>query len=575
MDRSLGPCYHLRTVDEFKRAVAEVARKAGLPFEEALETVAIPRERERADLALPCFRWAKSRKQAPPAVAAEVAAAFEPDELLESAEATGPFVNFRIRRAAFAGRVLDSIDGSFGRSDVGSGGTVVVDYGSPNIAKPLLFHHLRSAAIGQALCNLHRWQGYEVVGLNYLGDVGTAFGKLMTGIEEFGEATTAEQLNTTYVKASKLCEEDPAFMDRARGWAKRLEDKEPEAVRVWEQARLLSLEGFKTVYDLLGIRHDVIDGEQQYVRPAAQLVEELIEAGKARESEGGIVVDLPKEKVLLVRKSDGATLYQTRDLTAAWDRWERFHFARMLYVVDVAQEHYFQQMFAALEATGADWADRCRHVKFGQVLFDGKRTKTREGAGILLEEVLVEAIRRARKIIEEKNTDLEDEDAVARAVGVAAVLFADVGFPTTKNIDFKWDEVISFDGRTGPYLQYVHASACSILRKGAEQGGDPAKGDAGLLQNDLEWELIRRLAEFPVEVARACGDCEPSTVANFLYELAREFRSYHSAGGRDRNLRVLVEDEALRDARLRLVDGVRQTLAIGLTLLGIEPVTRM
>jgi arginyl-tRNA synthetase len=571
VDRSLDPCYQLRTVDEFKRAVAEVARKAGLSFEEVLDTVAVPRERERADLALPCFRWAKALKKAPPAIAAEVAAAFEPDEFLESAEATGPFVNFRIRRGAFTGQVLEAIDASYGRSDAGGGEKVVVDYGSPNIAKPLLFHHLRSAAIGQALCNLHRWRGYEVIGLNYLGDVGTAFGKLMTGIEEFGEATTAEQLNETYVKASKLCEKDPAFMDRARAWAKKLEDREPEAVHVWEQARALSLDGFRTVYDLLGIRHTVVDGEQMYVQPASALVEELIAAGRARESEGGIVIDLPRGKVLLIRKSDGATLYQTRDLTAARDRWERFHFARMLYVVDVAQEHYFQQMFGALKATGAEWADRCRHVKFGQVLFDGKRTKTREGASILLEEVLVEAIRRARRIIEEKNANLEDEDAVARAVGVAAVLFADVGFPTTKNIDFKWDEVISFDGRTGPYLQYVHASACSILRKGGERGA----GDPALLTSDLEWDLVRRLAEFPAEVDRACRECEPSVIANFLYDLAREFRSYHTAGGRDRSLRVLVEDAALRDARLRLVDGVRQTLAIGLELLGIEPVTRM
>jgi arginyl-tRNA synthetase len=559
-------------VNPYKEAIADLAAAAGLPRDEALAAITVPKERDRADLTLPCFRWAKALKQAPPALAAAVAGAFSENEWLASAEAAGPFVNFRIDRASFLRSTLDAVGEAYGRGDEGAGETVVIDYGSPNIAKPLLFHHLRSAAIGQALCNLHRARGYEVVGLNFLGDVGTAFGKLMVGIEAFGEAEDADTLNERYVKAASLCSEDESRMAAARAWAKRLEDDDPEAKRLWENARRISLEGFAHVYDLLGVHHDVVDGEQMYVKPANALVDDLLGSGHASMSDGAAVIETDEAGVFLLRKSDGATLYGTRDVAAAMDRWKRFAFARSLYVVDIAQEHYFKQLFASLKAVGCEWADRCKHVAFGQVLMGGKRTATRHGRGVLLDEVLSEGVGRARAIMEEKNADLEDPDGVARAVGVGAVVFSDVGFPVRKNINFDWDEILSFDGRTGPYLLYVHASACSILRK----GGAPAAGaDLSLLAHELEWELVRRLAEYPAAVAKACADCEPSLVANYLYDLAREFRAYYTAGGRDAGLRVLTEDAPTRDARLRLVDAVRQTLRNGLELLGLEPVEQM
>jgi len=555
-------------VQQFREAAARIAEKAGVPYDEALSAVGVPRERDRADLALPCFPFAKTLGKAPPAIAADVAAALEPGGLIASAEAAGPFVNFRVDRAKFAAAVLEER----ALPDVGEGATVVIDYGSPNIAKPLLFHHLRSAVIGQALANIHRACGYEVVGLNYVGDVGTAFGKLMVGIEEFGEPSDLEAFKRTYVEASRRCAGDEAWMERARAWTKRLEENDPEAVRHWEQAREMSLQAFARVYDRLGVAHDVVDGERMYVDRARALVDELLAAGTADESEGGVVIDTGGKVPFLIRKSDGATLYGTRDVVAAKDRFERYSFARMLYVVDVAQQHYFQQLFAALEAIGCDWADRCKHVMFGQVLFEGRRTKTREGDSIELVDVLDEAESRARSIVEEKNPDLPAKEATARAVGTAAVVFCDVGFPTTKNINFDWEQILSFDGRTGPYLQYVHASACSILRKGEGrgEGADPAR-----LSHETEWELLRRLAELDDAVERACRECEPSHVSNFLYDLARDFRAYHAAGGRDPSLRVLADDEALQAARLRLVDAVRRALAAGLGMLGIEPLEEM
>jgi len=558
-------------LDDYRKAIVAVAERAGLDPELASRSVTVPKERDRADLTLPCFPFAKALKRAPAQIAADVAAEFEPNVWLAGAEAVGPFVNFRLNRADFAARTLASIDSDYGRSDEGAGETVVIDYGSPNIAKPLLFHHLRSSAIGQALCNLFRWRGHEVIGLNFLGDVGTAFGRLMVGIEEFGEPRDVAAFNRTYVEASKGCAENEAWVERARAWTRRLEEDDPEAVRHWERARELSLEGFRVVYDRLGIRHDVVDGERMYVKRARELVERLLAEGKAKESKGGVVIETGLKTPFLIRKSDGATLYGTRDIAAAIDRFERFGFARMLYVVDVAQELHFRQLFAALEKIGCEWADRCEHVRFGQVLFEGARTKTREGGSIHLEEVLAEAQRRARAIIDERNPDLDDKDAVAKAVGTAAVVFSDVGFQTLKNIDFRWDEILSFDGHTGPYLQYAHASARSILRKAEGVGeGDPAR-----LEHDLEWNLVRRLAEFPDAVAKACRDCEPSVVGSFLYDLAREFRAYHTAGARDAGLRVLTGDEALRAARLELVRGVADTLAVGLRLLGIEPLQKM
>ncbi|MHC4938520.1 MAG: arginine--tRNA ligase [Planctomycetota bacterium] len=556
---------------QFEEAAARIAERAGVEYEDALRAIGVPRERDRADLALPCFPFAKKLGKAPPQVASEIAAAFEPGGLIASAEATGPFVNFRVDRAKFAAMLLEQVGPDFGSSEIGGGENVVIDFGSPNIAKPLLFHHLRSAVIGQALARIHRACGYEVIGLNYLGDVGTAFGKLMVGIEEYGAPTDLDSFKKTYVDASRRCSEDDSWMERARAWAKRLEENDPEALRHWEHAREMSLRAFARVYDRLGVSHEVVDGEKMYVERAHDLVGELLEQGKAEESEGGVVIRTGDKVPFLIRKSNGATLYGTRDIVAAMDRWDRFHFARMLYVVDVAQQHYFKQLFAALKNAGCDWADRCQHVMFGQVLVGGSRAKTREGEAIELGDVLDEAERRALAIVEEKNPDMPNKEETSRAVGTAAVIFCDVGFPTTKNINFDWDQIISFDGRTGPYLQYVHASACSILRKGgAITGGDPA-----LLSHETEWELLRRLAEFEGAIERACRDCEPSHVANFLYELAREFRSYHAAGGKDASLRVLTDDEPNRKARLRLVDAVRCALARGLELLGIVPLEVM
>jgi arginyl-tRNA synthetase len=316
-----------------------------------------------------------------------------------------------------------------------------------------------------------------------------------------------------------------------------------------------------------------VDGERMYVTRARELVGQLLAQGSAEESEGGVVITTGEGTPFLIRKSDGTTLYGTRDIVAAIDRYDRYGFDRMLYVVDVAQEQHFRQLFASLKRLDWPWAGRCEHVAFGQVLVGGSRAKTREGESVELIDVLREGEKRALAVVEEKNAAVKNKEAVARAVGTAAVIFCDVGFPIRKNIHFDWNEILSFDGRTGPYLQYVHASACSILRKAGGVGGTGF--DAGRLSHDLEWDLVRRLAEFPATVKRATDECEPSHLSGLLYDLAREFRSYHTAGARDATLRVLVDDPATRAARLKLTDAVRAALAVGLRLLGIEPLEEM
>ena len=561
-------------MSEFEEAVVAAAVRAGLPADAARRAVGVPKERDRADLALPCFPFSKELKKAPAEIAKAVAAAFEPGDLLTSAEAVGP-----VRELLRATRhVHDARARRRAATTTANHTPATARRSSSSTARRTspsrwLFHHLRSAAIGQALSNICRWRGYDVVSMTFLGDTGTAFGRLLVGVEEFGGRAdrTWRASAVTYVEASKRAKSEPAFAAKAREWAKRLEDDDAEAVRQWEVWRKSSLEGFRRAYDWLGVHHDVIDGERMYVARAQELVEEALENGKAEESDGAVVIPTGLKTPFLVRKRDGATLYGTRDIAAAQDRWQRYHFDRMLYVVDIAQEVHFKQLFAALSHLGCDWADRCAHVSFGQVLVGGSRAKTREGESIRLDDVLAESQRRALEIIEEKNADLHDKEAVAKAVGTAAVLFTDVGFPIRKNINFEWDEILSFDGRTGPYLQYVHASAASILRKGEGAG----EGDPALLTDDHEWDLVRRIAEFPRAVERACDENEPSLVSNYLYDLAREFRGYHTAGGRDAALRVLTENDELKAARLGLVRAVQRTLATGLRLLGIEPVERM
>jgi arginyl-tRNA synthetase len=572
-------------------AIERLSKATGLAPQAVDRVLEVP-DAERGDFAFPCFPLAKERRAPPPRIAAEVAASvaagLAPGGRIERAVAAGPYVNLFADRARLAEETLAAVAAEgerYGGGDEGAGKTVVLDYSSPNVAKPLAFHHLRSTMIGNSLARLYAARGWRVVGINYLGDWGTGFGKLLLAIELWGDgplaAGDANGLNALYVRVNAEMRGKPELEDRARAWFKRLEDGDPVARGLWRRSVDLSMTQFQAVYDLLDVRFDVISGESFYEGRMEAVVNDLRRRGLLEESEGALVVQVARpedEKPMppaLIVKSDGATLYLTRDLAAAVHRHEAYGFDRSLYVIGTAQALHVAQLRRVLERAERPWASAIRHVPFGLVFLGGEKAATREGRVVLLHDVLREAIAKVERTIREKNADLEDASAVARRVGVGAVVFNDLKNRRTNDVEFDLDAILSFEGKTGPYVMYSHARACSIL---ARHGGPvPAArpGTGARLADPAEQALVRVVARFPERVARAVDLDEPSEVATHLLDLCEAFHAYHTKGGRDPALRVLSEDPDLRAARLRLVDAVRRTLANGLRLLGIAAPSEM
>lgn len=536
-----------------------------------------PPRADLGDFAIATFPIAKRTKEPPPAVAARLARELPRTGFITDATATGPFVNVKVDRAKVFGWLAAPPVGRHGFTltpDLGGGATVCIDYSSPNVSKHLAYHHIRSTMLGHALANLHRALGYTVVGINHLGDWGTTHGMLLAAFARWGhEYPTLDvtALNDLYVRFRALMKEDASVEGEGRAWFKRLEDGEPAVRARWQEFKDISLAEFQRAYDTLGIHFEVIKGESEYEHLMPPMLALIEEKGLSSESEGALVMQLPGEKVpLLLKTGDGTTLYATRDLAAARYRWDTYHFARSLYVVDRGQSLHFKQLFMALGLLGFEWADRCTHVPFGLVRFGGKKTATRGGNVVLLDEVFREAIERVRPIIVEAQPDL-DEAAVTRTaqqVGIGAVVFANVLPQRDKDIDFEWDKVLSISGDSGPYLQYTVARCWSIHRKAGQPAPDPG-ADFGLLTHDAEWTVARRILDFGDHVARAAAACEPHVVAHYLLELAGDFSRWYTLGNGDPALRVLCDDPALRSARLALVRAVRETLTQGLWLLGL------
>lgn len=568
--------------DEARRRLEEAT---GLASDVVDRTLAYA-DLERGDFAFPCFALAKERKAPPPKVAAEVAArvaaGLAPGARVTSATAAGPYVNLGVDRARLAVETLAEVEAGgdrYGHGDEGAGKTVVVDYSSPNVAKPLAFHHLRSTMIGHSLVRLYRARGWKTVGVNHLGDWGTNFGKLLLALELYGDAPLVARdpraLNELYVRINAAAKQDPSLDDRARAWFKRLEDGEEGARALWRRCVDLSMEEFAAVYERLGVAFDHVTGESFYEDKMPAVIEDLRARGLLEESEGAQVVRVDEpgdEKEVppcLVVKSDGATLYATRDLAAAQYRHDAFAFDRALYLVDAGQSMHFEQLKRVLRRAGRAWADRIRHVAFGVLLIGGVRARTRTGSVVLLADVLDEAVERVEAVIREKHADLADAATVARCVGIGAVVFSDLKNHRTNDISLDLESVLSFDGKTGPYVMYSHARACSIL---ARHGGPlpPLPDDAGRrLADPTEATLVRLVARFPERVEKAVEADAPSEVATHLLDLCEAFHAYHTRGGRDPALRVLTDDAATRASRLHLVAAVRTTLKNGLYLLGM------
>jgi arginyl-tRNA synthetase len=575
------------------RAAEAIASRAGVAATD-LKVDATQRP-ELGDYAIGAFAAAKAAGKNPAELAKTWAAELVPNELIASATATGPFVNLRANRpAVFRWLIGAALEGTLVPRTIGAGQTIVIDYSSPNVSKHLAYHHIRSTMIGHALVQIFRALGYTVVGINHLGDWGTTHGKLIAAWKKWGpiEPVDVGGLNALYSRFVAAAKDNSALDDEGRAWFKRLEDGDAEALALWSQFKAVSLAEYQTVYDMLGVKYEVVKGESEYVPDVARIMQELADKGLSSESQGAIVVAFPDEKVpLLLTKRDGATVYATRDIPSAEFRWNTWHFARSLYVVDRGQSLHFKLLFKTLKAMGREWAAKCEHIPFGLVQIGKQPTeddapdaeKTYEKAGsrkgnvILLKQVVGEAESRVRAIIADVNPELTGDalDRVAQQVGLGAVLFANLVSQRDKDVKFEWDRVIALTGDSGAYVQYSHARCASILRKAGGPSGSLANVDFAKLTHDTEWAVARRLLEFPQAIVATTPKCEPHIICHYLLELSGEFSRWYTAGNGDASLRVLCDDVPTREARLALVAAVKAVLAEGLSLLGISAPDQM
>ncbi len=555
--------------------VALVAAAAGVP-EEALTGLLRTPEPKQGDISLPCFTFAKTFKKNPAQIASEWAADIAEDERFDAIQAAGPYINARISSNHIVKTIVPEIlraKERFGHADLGAGKTVVIDYSSPNIAKPLGFHHLRSTMIGNALCRVHKALGFKVVGINFLGDWGKTFGLLAEAFTRFGDKDALDRrgiayLLELYVKANAEAKADPSFDEAARAMFRRQEEQDETAVALWQLFREISLREFERVYKRLDVSFDLIEGESHYRDGMDGVIDQIAEKTGVREDQGALVVDMPYEEdepPMMLKKSDGATLYATRDVAAAIDRWERFEFDKCLYVVGVEQKRHFVQLKRALRAMGNQFSDKMIHVHFGRI----QGMSTRRGTVVYLDEVLDEARDRAMEKMKAAagKRDL-DLDTVSEQVGIGGIVFGDLKNLRTSDYEFNWEEILNPKGFTGICVQYAHARCSSIIRKG---GGAPNLDEANLalLKAPEEVALVKELSRLPGLIVQTAETLEPSKLARGVYEVAKVWNRYQQAGNSDASLRILVDDISLRKARLALVDAVRIGLKNGLSLLGI------
>lgn len=560
-----------------KQIVAQAiyaAVKEDLTLEQVSQLLENPKTAEHGDVAFPAFALAKVYRKAPQQIASELAEKIDPTSF-EKIEVVGPYLNFFMNKEVISEHVLQTVlkeKNHYGDQSIGNQQAVPIDMSSPNIAKPISMGHLRSTVIGNSIGFILEKIGYQPIRINHLGDWGTQFGKLIVAYKKWGseEAVKKEPINELlrlYVEFHEQAESDKALEDEARAWFKKLEDGDQEATELWQWFRDESLQEFNKIYDMLEVSFDSLNGEAFYNDKMTEVVELLEEKHLLQEDQGAEIVDLTAYDLnpALIRKSDGATLYITRDMAAALYRKRTYNFAKSLYVVGNEQSYHFKQLKAVLKEMGFDWSDDMHHIPFGLITKDGKKLSTRKGKIVLLEEVLNEAIESAKEQITEKNPGLANKDEVAKQVGVGAVVFHDLKNDRLNNFDFTLEEVVRFEGETGPYVQYSHARAMSILEKAQF---DPANAQALALNDAESWEVIKLIQRYPETILQAADKYEPSVIAKHAIKLAQAFNKYYA------NVKILAED-AQKDARLALVYAVTVLLKEDLRLLGLHAPDKM
>ena len=554
---------------DFKKHIAANIAAEGLSKEEICSMLALPPNTEMGDFALPCFKLAKTFRKAPALIAEEIRNAYPADDALVSeVTAVNGYVNFKIDRAFWAketlGEVLSARE-KYGSSDEGQGRTVCIDYSSVNIAKPFHIGHLSTTVLGSALYKLHQFLGYRPVGINHLGDYGTQFGKLISAFKRWGSREEIEKgglraLNALYVRFHEEAEKDPSLNDEARAFFKKIEDKDEESVALFEWFKELTLKDVGKIYDLLDVHFDSWAGESFYNDKMQPVVDELREKGLLKESDGAQIVDLEAYGMppCIILRSDGASLYATRDIAAAIYRKNTYDFYKCLYVVAYQQNLHFQQFFKVLELMGKEWAKDLVHVAYGMVSLEEGSMSTRKGRVVYLEDVIARCVEKARDIIAEKNPSLENKDEIAKTVGVGAVIFGALYNNKIKDITFSYDKVLNFEGETSCYVQYTCARANSVLAKGGA-----ARACAAGTVLPQEFEVVKQLSEFPAVLKDALDKYEPCYIARYAVDLAQEYNKFYF------DCKILNAPEAEKNFRLALTEATFITLKNALGLLGI------
>lgn len=563
---------------DIKQNIAKtIAANVGADAAELCEWLETPPNPDMGDVAFPCFKLAKTMRKAPNMIAASLAPALGEIDGISRIEPMGGYINFFADKTSFARTTLERVldEGArYGGSDVGSGKTVCLDYSSINIAKPFHIGHLSTTAIGNALRRIYDHLGYKTVSINHLGDWGTQFGKMILAYKLWGDKETVEKggvraMMQLYVRFHDEAEKDDSLNDSARAWFKRIEQHDPEAVEIFEWFKAITLKEVGKTYDLLGIKFDSYAGESFYEDKMQPVIDELREKHLLKVDNGASIVDLSEYSMppCLILRSDGATLYATRDLAAAIYRKNTYDFDKLLYVVAYQQSLHFKQIFKVLELMGKDWVKDCVHVSFGMVSLTDGTLSTRHGRVVFLEDVLNAAIEKTLDVIKEKSPDLEDKETVARQIGVGAVVWGVVYNGRIKDIVFSWDKALNFDGETGPYAQYTHARCCSVLRKSG--GYDRAKINYSALSDEASSALVKAIAEFPAAVSEAAEKYEPYIISRSVINVCSCFNKFYYDN------RIMDENEGVRNARLALTDAARNVIKTGLYLVGLEAPEKM
>ncbi len=559
---------------DYKIYIAEKLNISGISAEEISSFIETPPNTEMGDFALPCFKLSKLLRKSPVMIAEELSKNFVLDDKITSCTAVNGYLNFKINRLNFVVQTLDeviSLGDKFGSSDVGNGKTVCIDYSSINIAKPFHIGHLSTTVIGSALCKIFRFLGYKVVGINHLGDYGTQFGKLIVAFKKWSSFEAVKEgrlkeLSRIYVLFHEEAEKDPSLDDEARRYFKLIEDGDKESNELFNLFKEITLEEVEKIYKLLNVTFDSYAGESFYNDKMAPIVDELREKNLIKMSEGASIVDLEEYGMppCLILKSDGSTLYATRDIAAAVYRKNTYDFDKCLYVVAYQQNLHFKQFFKVLEIMGKDWAKDMVHVSYGMVSLESGSMSTRHGNVVLLEDVINKTIEKAYKVICDKNSALENKEQIAKAVGTGAVIFGALCNNKIKDIVFSYDRVLSFEGETCPYVQYTVARSNSVLKKCADIGEYSIEN----ISSD-EYDVINQIGRFKSVIVNAAEKYEPSYVTRYALDLATAFNKFYI------NCKIAVEDDNLRNFRLSIAKAVKITLTNALTLLGIEVVEEM